>query len=201
MTLTKSVAAITLYTTIFSSIAHADLTSSRLSSQELSRLPQSAQKFIEYNRHLIDDLGYAGIKAINFKKTNNNMSLTALIKDAKETKPSSSYSAVISGDAGSTNLVFRNYRDCTITAPRKLMERSIYIDRQKISTYYMCIKAHEGDNTNTEVFQIKTETGKKFAYNAFSNNTFTFVRFYDIEIPFDTSGFLEAWEESSKPAL
>jgi len=150
---------------------------------------------------LIDNLGYAGIKAINFKDTNNNMSLTALIKDTKKTKPSSSYSAVISGDAGSTNLFFRNYRDCTLTVPRKLMERSIYIDDQKISTYYMCIKSHEGDSTNTEVYQIKTEAGKTFAYNSFSNNTFTFVKFDDMEIPFDTSGFLETWEEASKPAL
>lgn len=201
MTLTKLIAAITVYTTIFSSLVHADSTSSRLSSQELSTLPPSAQKFIKYNRHLIDDLGYAGVKAINFKNTKNNMSLTSLIKDAKKTKPFSSYSAVISGDAGSTNLFFRNYRDCILTTPRKLMERSIYIDGQKISTYYMCIKAHEGDSTNTEVYQIKTEAGKTFAYNSFSNNIFTFVRFDDMEIPFDTSGFLETWEEASKPAL
>ena len=170
------------------------------SEKELASLPLSVQKFVTYNRHLIDDLGYAGVKAISFDESKNGTALTAIIKNKNE-KKYPVYSAVILDNLEGPTLLFKNYIKCVPTSLKKLVPRSIYIDGQKISAQYMCIKGEGGEENNIGAYQIKNAEGRAFAHNAFSNNMFVFVKFEDVEVPFSSSGFSHIWEEASRPAL
>ena len=184
---------------IYSSFVHAE-SHREFSEQEIATLPHNTQKLIKYNRHLIDDLEYSGIKTIGFNESKKKASLTAVIKSKNDTNYPI-YSTVISDDTGTPSLFFRNYIKCTPRNSNKITEKSIYIDGQKISANYMCVAGERPTDSTTEIYLIKTNAGKNFAHDAFLKNMYVFVKFDDFEVPFDTSGFSELWREASEPAL
>lgn len=174
--------------------------SSTFSPDELSKLPLDVQKFVNYNRHLTNDLGYAGINVVSFEDSKNNSSISAIVKK-REKKDYPIYTAVVSDAGNEVSIIFRNYRNCNPTSQERPISRNIKINDQKIAALYLCMHANPKDETNTEVYKIKNNTGKEFAKVSFENNMFVFVTMDGVEVPFQTTGFSEVWEQANEPAL
>ena len=165
-------------------------------------MPEDYQNFIRYKRHIEDDLGYAGIKAVSFKVTKTNYSLTAIYKSKKKNANSPpTYLAEVSSYKSKPDLFFRTYKTCNITDNNRLIEKTINISNQRITSHYMCTKVPGKSSETQELYIIKSQAGKDFARNEFSNKSYVFVKFEDMEIPFDTKGFSTIWDEESKPSL
>ena len=172
----------------------------KFTQEELEAMPSSVKKFVKYNRHLVDDLGYMGVKAVSFESSKNRESITAIVKE-KASKNYPIYTAVVSDSDGVAKLSFRNYLQCSPNDQEKLSTKNLYVNGQKLSAYYLCGPAKPGDKTNIEIYQIKTDAGNEYVHRTFSSERFVFVTMDRVEVPFDTKGFTEVWQEANDPAL
>lgn len=174
----------------------------RMPEAEIAKLPQDVQKFIRYNRHLKDDLGYEGVKAVSFSDSKTHYALTSIYKGKKENHDTKViYTAEVSSIKNKAELSFRLYKDCIPTNRERLIEKTIKINDKKINAYYICDKESVNAPKGQEMYFLKSQPGKDFAYAEFIDNTFVFVEFDNVKIPFDTTGFIDAWDEVSEPAL
>ncbi len=171
-----------------------------ITDEQATKLPEDYQRLMRFVCHIEDDLNYAGLQTISFLK-GNDMAITAFHKDKKNPKRNSGfYMSIIDLEQKGLGLYFRAYQPCAVTkAPR---DTTIKISDQKVQASSMCSVVAEGDGKKTSVIYVpKTKAGKDFAYSEFSSKDFVFLELDGVEVPFDTRGFMAAWDEAAKPAL
>lgn len=141
------------------------------------------------------------VQMISFEKTQKEYALTALHGSKRIPNPPLYFAHVTMGEK-SAEIHFSAYRNCPKTnSNAKLPERIIAVGGQKIAVYYFCAEAPNDNNRLKEIYKIKTVAGKEFVRNAFDRNKVVFVKFQDVEIPFDTAGFQDVWDANSGSAL
>lgn len=170
---------------------------SRLTDAQIAKLPPEHQKLVRYMRELKSS-GAAGMKSVSFEQTKNNTAISAIFD--KNNQPGPMYIAEVMEGKGSPTVGFRVGKDCEdTTQQRRLTERTIKVDDLKISAYYVCGK-DSGGNLH-QMFIPRTQAGKDALYSTFLNRQVVFVTLDSVEIPFETAGFQQVWDEVSRPAL
>lgn len=106
------------------------------------------------------------------------------------------YRAVVSSTIEEPRLVFFTEENCLEGSSHNSVIR---INEQNVGAGSMCEKNSEGDLIN--IFYILSEAGRDYAVSQFENNKMIRIRFKERVIPFDATGFSEAWDEAGEPVL
>ena len=166
----------------------------------LNRLVQAqSSDYLTWVKQSLDRLNtyYPSSRLASFAITNERYALTFLYKDKAEKSPPLIFWASIVGVADGADLGFKSSRAC-VSRGDELQERIISVSGQKIQANYMCAKLPSGDQ---EVYVIKTNQGKMFVRGEFEKREMVVVELDGLPVPFQTDGFVRAWDKSSGKAL
>lgn len=168
-----------------------------LTDAQIAQLLPEHQKLVRYMRDL-KSKGAAGVKTISFEQAKSNMAISAVYD--KSNQPGPMYIAEVMENQNPATVGFRIQETCVDnTQQPRLTEQSIKVDDVKISAYYVCGKGSDGNLHR--IYIPRSQAGKDALYSAFLTKQVVFVNLNGTEIPFDTAGFRQAWDEAIKPAL
>lgn len=176
------------------SSAHSD--STRLSGQELSKLPDSVRSFVLFNRNVINK-GGKGVKAVSFRDSEFRFAVTS-IYDGKTKNPPVHMALVSSGREGAT-ISFKTYKSCSPND--RLIDMVIRVDDKNVSSLRGCGPDPDRTGATQEIYIIKTQAGTDYIRRRFLENQYVFVDFGNDVVPFSSDGFDTLWDRAEAPAL
>ena len=110
------------------------------------------------------------------------------------------YMAEVMQWEGTPTVAFRVFKKCEVnTQQKRIPETTINVDELKLKAYYVC--AMDSSGNTRQMFIPYTQAGKDALYSTFLNRHFVFAKLEGTEIPFETDGFQQVWQEVSRPAL
>lgn len=141
-------------------------------------------------------LPYQAVLLSPFNEYQKNSAFTYLLKDKNNKKDYVFYQVIIAANAEGQYLIFSTPEKCIQESP--LSAAVINVSGKNIQAKTVCTKV---EDRQVVLYIIATEAGKEYVIDQFKNDDLVLIRFNRRSIPFDLSGFNEAWESAGGAAL
>jgi len=187
----------------FLTLSFAQASASEIEERKKSDV-ESLEKMIELVKS-VERNGGKGVKAVPFKETNRQYSITWIHSKGygKDDMPPTHMAQVNPSSSGGASIAFKIQKNCSVAGGSEgnLANRVIRVDGQNINSLVGCGPDSSNPKKNWEVYLLNTDAGMKYVYRRFANKHYVFVDFGNGDIPFDTIGFMDAWNRADSPAL